>query len=348
MERLCANKPKNQPSTPSSKASESDASSSVSASSTASSVTQASKPPTSLEALRAQLKKRETGNLEESTVQSTSEISEGSDQSEKTTLASTTSGKSKESGRMSTSSAKVRQLDEVLRRHKTDSAQVQAKQSERVSQIERQLQKVYEFESKIDTIQTDFSSRLSLFEGRMEESLSSNMAKLLALVQHLQPTSSVASPNRSSTTLHSSPKSADNRAIQQINNLESDGSSTLESLSSKASVTSAESPDPLQSPEHKKLKSAGKKHKKIKLKDSIRRRLDEIHGSTPTETQPMETQDESEDSLDEIVDELDDIMTSSNTKKKQQPPNAERQYTASPDPSVDDQASYSSDRGSSK
>ena len=347
MERLCSNKLKDKPSASPTKASASDASSSVSASTT-SSVSQASKPPTSPAALRDLYKEREAGHLDESSVQSTSEISEGSDQSEATTTASTTSGKSKDSGRMSTSSAKVRQLDEVLRRHKTDSAQVQAKQSERVSQIERQLQRVHELDSKLDTIQTDFSSRLSIFEGRMEESMNSNMAKLLALVQNLVHSNSPAtSPNQGTTDLsHLSPKSADNRAIQEINHLDSDGSSTLESLSSKASMTSAESPDPMQSPEHKKLKSAGKRSKKIKLKDSIRRRLDELKESSPTETLPTETQEDSDDSLDQIVDEMEDIMTY-NANQHHQSPNAERQYTASPEPSVDNQAPSSPDRGSS-
>jgi hypothetical protein len=323
MERLCSNKSAETHSTPNSKASEVDANSSVSASTT-SSVSQASKPPTSLEALRALYKEREAGNLDESSVQSTSEISEGSDQSEATTSASTTSSKSKDSGRMSTSSAKVRQLDEVLRRHKTDSAQMQAKQSERVSQIERQLQRVHELDSKLDTIQTDFSSRLSLFEGRMEESMNSNMARLLALVQNLHPNSSASSRNLGVTQEpHSSPRSADNRAIQEINHLDSDGSSTLASLSSKASMTSTESPDPMQSPEHKKLKSAGKRSKKIKLKESIRRRLDELKESSPTESLPMDAQADSDDSLDQLVDEMEDIMAS-DANQNQQSPNAEK------------------------
>ena len=348
MERLCSYKSTDKSSESNSKASEDDASPTAS-DSTTSSVTQASKPPTSLAALRALYKERETGPDESSVQESTSEISEGSDQSEATTLASTTSDNSKASGRMSTSSAKVRQLDEVLRRHKADSAQAQTKQSERVSQIERQLQRVHELDTKLDTIQTDFSSRLSLFEGRMEESMNSNMEKLLALVQNLQQNSSNTSvPDQGvETHSHSSPPSADNMALQQINHLDSDGSSTLESFSSKASVTSAESPDPIQSPEHKKLKSADKRSnkKKIKLKDSIRRRLDEIQGQGASDNTPMETQDDSEDSLDQIVDEMEDIMNS-NENQNQPSPTSERQYAASPDTSVDHQASSSPDRGS--
>ena len=362
MERLCANKSKDKPSESNSKASEADASSSASASTT-SSVTQATKPPTSLEALRELYKEKETG-FDESSVQSTSEISEGSDKSEATTIASTTSGKTKDSGRMSTSSAKVRQLDEVLRRHKSDSAQVQAKQSERVSQIERQLQRVHEFDTKLDTIQTDFSSRLSLFEGRMEESMNSNMEKLLALVQHLHPQPSGTSGSNQAGephSSHSSTKLSDNTVIQQINHLDSEGSSTSESLSSKASVTSSVSPDPIHSPEHKKLKSAGKRSKKIKLKDPIRRRLDELQEYSATETIAMETQDDfqaaesppespigitskaSFDSMEHVFQEMDDLAEHCNTSRPDfsstaNHDNPESQYNASHDMKVDNDA----------
>ena len=322
MERLCLKNPEERTSSNTSKVSDADASSSVS-DTTASSVTQASNrpPPTSLEALRAQLKERERGNLEESSVNSaSSELSEGSDRSEDTTTASTKSGKSKDSSRMSTSSAKVRQLDEVLKRYKTDSAHLHAKQSERVSQMERQLHRVHEFDSKLDSIQTDFVARLNLFEGRMEETMNSNMAKLLALVQNIHPSSSTRSTspsNRAQSTTHRphmSPTSADSTALEQINHPDSDGSSTMASSSSKASVMTVESVDPIQSPDHKKLKSTGKGARKIKLKDSIRRRLDEINDSH-TSASVIATQDSS-DSLDLIVlDEMDSIMAPTNLYK---------------------------------
>ena len=258
------------------------------------------------------------------------------------TLASTATEKSKNSGRMSTSSAKVRQLDDLLQRYKLDSAQQQAKQSDRVSQMERQLQRVQEVDSKLDAIQTDFVSRLTLFEGRMEESMNLNMTKLIEMVQNIN--SNPSSTYRSGTPQHQAPRSpttADSLALQQINtHQESDGSSTLELLSSKASMTSVESLDQVQSPEHKKLKSAGKRSKKIKLKDSIRRRLDELNGSSSLATDNMDTQapgdsldqlpedldsfiehQESTDSFDEIADEMDPMMTNS---KSHDP---ESQYT---------------------
>ena len=316
MERLCSKKPQSQTSEAMSKDSEADVDSSGVSDTTASSVTQVSKPPpTSLESLRERYKIRENDNSGDSSVNSASELSEGSDRSEETTIASTTSGKSKDSGRMSTSSAKVRQLDEVLTRYKTDSAQLQAKQSERVSQLERQLHRVHEFDAKLDSIQTDFASRLNLFEGRMEESMNSNMAKLFALVQNIGSTRSM-SPNRAQQPMHhqpnTSPTSADSKALQQINNPDSDGSSTMESLSSKASEMTTESADPIQSPEHKKLKSIEKgAKKKIKLKDSIRRRLDEIKDSQNPAAPVIANQD-STDSFDQIADEMDAIMAPTN------------------------------------
>ena len=146
---------------------------------------------------------------------------------------------------MSTSSAKVRQLDEVLQRHKSDTAHSQAKQSERVSQLEREFQRVQELDSKLDTIQTEFVSRLNLFEGRIEQSMNSNMSQLLALVQN------ISSNSHQNEDLTRSPNSTDRNALQQINNLDSNGSSTLVSSSSKASSgTSAASIDPMKSPEH--------------------------------------------------------------------------------------------------
>ena len=347
MERLCAMKSSASQSAPPSEppsvntpqtSSEAD-DQSIASGSTTSSVTQASRPLTHLESLRQQLHRRETGASEApSSENSASEISEGSDRTDETTLASTTSGKSKTSGRMSTSSAKVRQLVEVLQRHKSDTAHSQAKQSERVSRLERELQRVQELDSKLDTIQTDFVSRLNLFEGRMEQSMNSNMSQLLALVQTL------TSNPRSNHDPTRSPASADRTALQQINNLDSDGSSTLESSSSKASATSTESTGLIQSPDHKKLKSTSKKSKKNKLKESFRRRLDEIKDSQSPSTDNMDTQAESVDSFDQIAEEMEDLMASDTNSNRYHSSLAERQYTASPDSINDDTASHSSTR----
>ena len=247
---------------------------------------------------------------------------------------------------MSTSSAKVQQLDEVLQRFKQDSAQTQAQQSERVSQMERQLQRVHEVDSKLETIQTEFADRINLLEGRMEESMNNNMAKLLALVQSMHQVQSPSTPNRRPTSSidHKISPAADLSALQQINTLDSDGSSTLASSSSRASGMSMESTDPMQSPDHKKHKSTGKPPKKrMVLKESIRRRLDELQESK-NETGETASQS-SADSLDKITNEMDELMQHSNASITT-PPTSERQYTARPDQEVNTQASSSDGRGS--
>ena len=331
--------------------------------STTSSVTQVSRPLTPRESLRQQLDKRiasleatpssvsdepkqssSTVNSDDTSLATTaSENSKASDRlsetSDEVTLASTVSEKSKVSGRMSTSSAKVRQLDEVLQRFKSDSAQTHAKQSDRVSQIERQVQRVHEFDSKLDAIQTDFVSRMNLLEGRIEETMNNNMAKLITLVQSMNPGNAPSTPTRASTNYpQTSPSPVDNTTLQQLTNPDSDGSSTMASLSSssKASGLSDTSSDPMQSPEHKKLKSTGKVSKKKALKDSIRRRLDEIKDSQSIQS-PISPQ-ASTDSFDQIAEEMDVIMAPSNNSDNI-PPSTESQYTAaSPGNTVDTQA----------
>ena len=345
MERFCSSKQATAKSAEPSKPTEMDDQQSNDSASTASSVTQVSRPLTPQESLRQQLDKRIASlDAESSTASEAPKNSASTVNSDDTTIASTVSEKFKASGRMSTSSAKVRQLDEVLQRFKQDSAQTQAQQSERVSQMERQLQRVHDFDSKLDTIQTDFVNRLNLLEGRMEESMNNSMAKLLTVVQSIHSAQNPSTPPRrhTSNSTHASPPAADLIALQQINNLDSDGSSTLASSSSRASGMSMESADPMQSPEHKKHKSAEKASKKRVLKDSIRRRLDELNKSRNATSETASQ--ESADSLDKITDEMEDLMES-NVSFTTIPPTLERQYTASPDQDVDTQVSSSEGRG---
>ena len=351
MERLCSTQQKNADSTAgASKPKETDDHSTDSVSIT-SSVTQASRPLTPQESLRQQLDKR-IASLDDkpSTASDTHKNSASTVNSDESTIATTVSDKSKGSGRMSTSSAKIRQLDEILQRYKQDSAQSQAQQSERVSQMERQLQRVQEFDSKLDTIQTDFATRINLLEGRMEESMNNNMAKLMALVQSMNSVQHPSTPTKQTPTNSSStsPQAADLAALHQLNNLDSDGSSTLASSSSKASGMSIESTDPMQSPDHKKHKSASRKgpSKKKVLKESIRRRLDELNESRTYETGETGSHSSS-DTLDKITDEMNEIMESETAISNLIPPTSERQYTANTRQEVDTQAPSSDGRGSS-
>ena len=107
---------------------------------------------------------------------------------------------------------------------------------------------------------------------------------------------------------------------------------------------SIESADPMQSPDHKKHKSTSKSSKKrVVLKESIRRRLDELNESQNA-TGETESQ-ESVDSLEQINDEMEELMESNPSSNI--PPTSERQYTASQDKEVNSQASSSDGRGSS-
>jgi hypothetical protein len=356
MERFCTSQKDQAKTTKAPTPTETDDKSKDSASTT-SSVTQASRPLTPSESLRQQLDKRITSldattppaheaptnsssrvdSDETSTSSTASDTSKASgrtsENSDDATFASTASEKSKGSGRMSTSSAKVRQLDEVLQRFKSDSAQTQAKQSDRVSQLERQVQRVHEFDSKMDAIQTDFATRMNMFEGRIEETMNNNMAKLLALVQNMNSVTAPTTPPRAPNIYSpGSPSPVDNTTLQQLTNPESDGSSTLASSSSSSKSSGmSDNSGSMQSPEHKKLKSTGKPSKKKPLKDSIRRRLDEIKDSQSQAVQPN-------DSFEEISDEMDTIMAS-DSKTDHIPPTTETQYTASPGNTVDNKAS---------
>ena len=263
MERFCSRQQDKAKSTAASSKSKTTDDQSKNSASTTSSVTQVSRPLTPRESLRQQLDKRiasleatsssvpdeqkqssSTVNSDDTSLASiasenskaSGRLSETSD--EVTLAASTVSEKSKVSGRMSTSSAKVRQLDEVLQRFKSDSAKTQAKQSDRVSQIERQVQRVHEFDSKLDAIQTDFVSRMNVLEGRIEETMNNNMAKLITLVQSMNSGNAPSTPTRASTSHpQTSPSPVDNTTLQQLTNPDSDGSSTLASLSSSSKAS---------------------------------------------------------------------------------------------------------------
>ena len=86
---------------------------------------------------------------------------------------------------MSTSSAKFRELDAVLQRQKKTNEKREAKNSERVSQIERQLHRINDLDTKLDTVQTDFGQRLNIFESRMVNTVKEQMEKLMTVVNSI-------------------------------------------------------------------------------------------------------------------------------------------------------------------
>jgi hypothetical protein len=51
------------------------------------------------------------------------------------------------------------------------------KHSERVSHLERQISHLTDLEKKLDEAQTDFGTRLNLFESRMDETVTAQLAQ---------------------------------------------------------------------------------------------------------------------------------------------------------------------------
>ena len=276
------------------------------------------RPPTSQESLQ-KLYRQHTLNSSSSADESRT-VDDDDDESTSATTVTGTSNLS--AGRMSTSSAKFRELDAVLQRQSKTNAQKEAKSSERISSIERQLHRINDLDSKLDKVQADFGCRLNLFEARMVESvtatMNSNMQQLIGLVNKLAASEL---NNHSDTTLSITeiPATVDPSTVLRDQLLYTNGSSSSstsnsESLSSSSNLQhsksssdsssmSVESTARIQSPEHKRLRS-GKKQ----LKASIRRHLDSaleaVCDSQPSSLAPPSTVD----SLDKVMTEVEEIM----------------------------------------
>ena len=299
----------------------------------------APRPPTPAESLRARYKQA----LASDTFASASATSDDDDE---LTSATTATDESKLSaGRMSTSSAKIRELDAVIQRQHKTIAKKDAKSSERISSIERQLHRINDLDAKLDEAKTDFGTRLNLFEARMVESMTStmnnNMQQLMAVVTKMASPDPV-SCDKTTLSITEVPETADPSMIlrnellytAQESSSSSDStlasnSSNLNSTSSSNSSMSAESSSKIQSPEHKRLRS-----KKKLLKSSIRRHLDSAMeaAGTPPSTAQISTQS-TIDSLDHAMQQVDKILKIdfSSTDVHSDPeatPDPESQYTA--------------------
>ena len=299
-------------------------------------------PPTPAESLRNLYRQRSNTSDSIETPSATSD-----DDDELTSASTATDSSSKLSaGRMSTSSAKIRELDAVIQRQQKVNAKKEAKNSERLSSIERQLHRIHDLDTKLDDVQADFGSRLNLFEARMVESVTTNMTasmqQLLTVVNNL---SSSAQLPRDDTTLSITeiPATIDptsvlrNELLYTAQGSSSSSDSTLASSSSNLNGTSSsssnssmsvESSSKIQSPEHKRPRS-----KKKPLKSSIRRHLDsamEAASSSPPRS-PSLTQT-TVDSLDHAMHQVDGIMKtdfrSTDALMMLSPPDHESQYTA--------------------
>ena len=316
---------------------------------------QATRPPTPAESLRKLYSPRTLDSSESSSATS----DEGDDSTSDTTV---TDVSKLSAGRMSTSSAKIRELDAVIQRQHKLAAKKEAKSSERISSIERQLHRIHDLDSKLDEVQTDFGARLNLFEARMVESVTSNMTsnlqQMLAVVNKLSAsknskcddtvlsitevpvTVDPSSILRNELGYHTTGSSSDS-ASSSSSNLNGTSSSSNSSLS-------VESSSKIQSPDHKRPRS-----KKKLLKPSIRRHLDaamEAAGNSPPSS-PFASQSTT-DSLDHAMQQVDEILktdfssTAVHTVLSKTDP--ESQYTAKSTSHEDSKqsATYSLDRES--
>ena len=237
------------------------------------------------------------------------------------TTASTETAPSKVSaGRLSASAAKLRDLDAMIQRQKTINDQKEAKQSERVSHLERQISRLDELDAKLDEVKADFGQRLNLFEDRMidtvknhiessnltMDSMNSNISKLMSVVNKLVDTREREALSQHGQDDDTSQAPASRYPLSTTN--EGDGfdnktSSSQSHASSSRSAMSEESSGLIQSPEHKRMRSGRKEGK-----DSVRRRLDNALADVQdTHIIDILHQQDSFDSLDRAVQDMDAI-----------------------------------------
>ena len=115
--------------------------------SSVSTVSQVSCPPTHAESLRQQYRDRE-----QATDGSTAHTS-ASDSSRSDTVSKS------ESDRMSTTSAKLRELDKLIQGQKQLHKKTEQQSSDRIAQIERQLHRIHAVETKLDSVQQSMEKK---------------------------------------------------------------------------------------------------------------------------------------------------------------------------------------------
>jgi hypothetical protein len=306
--------------------------------STTSSVSQVSRPATPAESLRRRYCIAEQGSEELSTSSTSAEINSTS---------TTTAASSKHStGQLSSQSAQLRDLQSGLHRQKKVQEKQESQYSDRFSTIERQLYRFNDLDTKLSAVHDDFSYRLNLLEGRVLQSVKEELKKSSAIIDTrmdrlMSAVESVVASQKGITdaTL------VLQKAVPSVN---SDSSSNA----SKSSM-SMESTGAIQSPDHKRQKSGGKQSKKFKLKDSIRRALDNrlLENSEDSilslAKKTAIPRSDSEESMDHLFRQMDEIAqhTSrhdfSSTSETQ---DHERQTTAGQEPQVDAETTTSTGR----
>ena len=205
-------------------------------------------------------------------------------------------------------------------------------------------------DKKLTDVRDDFSFRLNLLEGRILQSVKDELTKSSAAIDTqmerlLTAVESVVASQKDITDA--------TMALQQTAPRANSDSSSNDSKSSAKSIDSI---GLSQSPENKRRKSGEKKLKKLKLKDSIRRILDDRARKSPTTNTLMIEQapdqiimkTDSDESMEHIFRHMEEIAqhTSRNDYSSNTHDN-ESQYTACQEKTDDEKAPPSPGRGQS-
>ncbi len=125
----------------------------------------ANRPPTSLESIRNQYRNRSVDNATAST------------------SSNSLSGKSRQS-MLSTSSARFIELEARITRHQTEFDRKDKIVSDRLAQIERQLHRFDEVETKIDYLKSDIDSKLDASQQVQREDLKNMNGQILVVMEN--------------------------------------------------------------------------------------------------------------------------------------------------------------------
>ncbi len=188
-------------------------------------------------------------------------------------------------------------VDAVIQRQKKTNDRKDAKNSERLSLIERQLHRIDDIESKLDNVKTDFGQRLNIFETRMVETVqghieSSNynldnlnitLEKLMSVVNMLVSHSGNPSSSSLTTTAAATSKCNSLALVALTHTIDGELSGSNSYSSSSQSSMSVESTSAIQSPEHKRLRS-GKKPTKESVRRHLAMEMEAANQSPPTQT----------------------------------------------------------------
>jgi hypothetical protein len=200
------------------------------------------------------------------------------------------------SDRMSTTTARFREIDKLLNNQKQLAAKHEQMSSDRISQIERQLHRITDMEGKIDSVKQEFSTRLDDFEGKMLssmkrqidssggafESMNTKLEKLMLVMSQVmtdnvnQDMTATASLRDSST--HASARLGSSTA--QVHSI------PVTSTGQHFSATSA-----INSPQKKRIRSTKERGKKRNLNEATRAALESLNDKSPTQSNVISSRD---------------------------------------------------------